>query len=551
MRIRIIHHCLNIALFLLISKNAMGSIFTIIPFPGTVLPTSILKGQTATAYYLVQNNTSTSQKNNYVRLPPNVSQIVEENVYAVSCNKSFELVAKGTPVGNLNDPQDSCVLQLEITGQVDSNDSDPTHHLAVCQNDLDCSPVDDKKNELNIEEEKPNELTRVAIVSEYLTAPNTDRRVVAYTTTDNGVGWNPNEINRWNNFIMEAVTCEGNHGLSCTAVGQRPSARDQTTTDLIAYTSQDGGSTWEFHTIGIYKSGSNIYSVSCNAEDGKHCVAVGTYSGLKGARQPIVFTSLDAGNNWSPNYPAPFSTFSDSPLTAVSCRGSNGQYCTAVGNFHDYKNQSTTLMAYHSDDGGLNWTTQVMGQHAGPSSLIKSISCNGSLGQKCIAVGQLASHDSIPPQALIYQSNNSGGNWALYLPKQDVGGILNDITCNADTNCLAVGSVFVGNGTLPSVYKSTDGGLTWTEHIEHLNTPNKGVEFSSITCSHKGEYCTIIGYEHYHDFHDNNTLHTKPIVFRTIDGGNNWSHRSTAFVNQNSLEKNLKYNVMNVAGNTD
>ena len=151
MRIRIIHHCLNIALFLLISKNAMGSIFTIIPFPGTVLPTSILKGQTATAYYLVQNNTSTSQKNNYVRLPPNVSQIVEENVYAVSCNKSFELVAKGTPVGNLNDPQDSCVLQLEITGQVDSNDSDPTHHLAVCQNDLDCSPVDDKKNELNIE----------------------------------------------------------------------------------------------------------------------------------------------------------------------------------------------------------------------------------------------------------------------------------------------------------------------------------------------------------------------------------------------------------------
>ena len=43
----------------------------------SALPTSILSGQTATAYYIVKNNTPFPQKNIFIRLPINTTQVVE------------------------------------------------------------------------------------------------------------------------------------------------------------------------------------------------------------------------------------------------------------------------------------------------------------------------------------------------------------------------------------------------------------------------------------------------------------------------------------------
>jgi len=110
------------ALGLLFSGAAIAAPFTIVPNPGTTLPTSIIPGQTLTATYIVGNNTGTTRANNYVKhLPPNVTQ----DMAAGFCGSTFTLAPKGQPGS-------TCLLQLNITGPVNGNDANADNHLFVC-----------------------------------------------------------------------------------------------------------------------------------------------------------------------------------------------------------------------------------------------------------------------------------------------------------------------------------------------------------------------------------------------------------------------------------
>jgi hypothetical protein len=112
-----------ICLFLLLlSANAYGLPFKIVPKEGTQLPTSLALGSTATAYYTIYNNTSAQRNNNFVKyLPPNVTQVTAGGTYPDTCGATFNLA-----------PGASCTLQLSISGSVNANDSNPKHHLFVC-----------------------------------------------------------------------------------------------------------------------------------------------------------------------------------------------------------------------------------------------------------------------------------------------------------------------------------------------------------------------------------------------------------------------------------
>jgi hypothetical protein len=107
---------------LLFSVASYALPFTIVPMPGTTLPTSVVVGSTVQAYYIVINNTGSTRTNNYVRfLPPNVTQATSGN----TCATVFTLAPSGQP-------GDSCTLELTVSGDVDSNDPEQTHHLFVC-----------------------------------------------------------------------------------------------------------------------------------------------------------------------------------------------------------------------------------------------------------------------------------------------------------------------------------------------------------------------------------------------------------------------------------
>jgi hypothetical protein len=102
--------CLNLSYALPLS---------IVPAAGTTLPSTAGDGY-ALAYYDVKNITTSVRKNIHVKyLPPNVSQILTGG--SNLCSESFSL-----------QPNESCILQLKITGKVYPNDPIVSNHIFIC-----------------------------------------------------------------------------------------------------------------------------------------------------------------------------------------------------------------------------------------------------------------------------------------------------------------------------------------------------------------------------------------------------------------------------------
>lgn len=104
------------------AEQCLALPFTIVPTPGTTLPTLINPGQTITARYTVTNNTGGMRAHNYVKyLPPHVTQITHDAAYPDLCGATFDLA-----------PGASCQLELLISGAVNGSDPNPHHHLFIC-----------------------------------------------------------------------------------------------------------------------------------------------------------------------------------------------------------------------------------------------------------------------------------------------------------------------------------------------------------------------------------------------------------------------------------
>ncbi len=507
---------LNFIILLLASNISWSSTFSITPVTATALPTSILPGQSATAYYKVQNNTLTPQKYNHIQLPPNVKQVVTKGIYSRTCDSN-------TVIGTWG-----CILQLTIDGPVASDDPEHANHLAVCEDELNCSTINDKRNELNVTADKANPLARIAIVNEYTQSSPIDIKPVAYSSNDGGISWMPHEIRATSKGFIKKITCDKNNHY-CTAVGNayRPTGGVRA---FLAFNSIDGGFNWTSHVIGIHTGVSGVLiDVVCNKENNQYCVAVGGYSKPDTNVAPIVYTSSDRGVNWTPNYPKSFGTYG-SVLRAVSCGGHNNQYCTAVGDFSSSLDNkiynATTFFSYTSTDGGLTWTAKIIEMHQGGSgSLLNAITCNKDNGLDCLAVGYITSH----AKPIIYKTNNGGIDWVSYAQEQPHVGRLNDIMCNQnnDQHCMAIGD----GGKYPTLYKSNDGGSSWIPSEFSSRDPDESYgpdaeantrKFQSITCSDSGQYCTIIGYA---VFHIGKILMTIPIVHWSMDSGKTWYQR--------------------------
>ena len=514
---------------LLVSGFLCSSKFSITPLPGTVLPTVIPKGHSVTAYYRIQNNTLSPQKNISIRLPPNVSQILPTNtaspgVFPNTCESNFDLPSN---VHYFN----VCILHLIITGEVNSDDPDPANHLALCQDDLDCSTVDEKENELNVREGKENILARVFLMNEFTGSPKTTGRYpTAYISNDGGISWSKKEISGAQGRIR-ALSC-GNQGLSCAAVGDVYTSNKIT---IKVYNSENGGLSWTPHTLGTFDSASSLSSVTCNDNN---CVAGGGYSkpGISGS-YPIVYISSDNGHNWTPHYPQTFGPYG-SAIRAISCDKS-GLSCTAIGAAG--LGRSTAFLVYTSKDAGISWSFKEIVNHL--AGTFESITCNNN-GQVCLATGHLAQNQIKQP--IIYRSTTGGDDWESYLPYTEFGGEINSISCYGDNgnNCLAVGATKRNDGftylSQPIIYRSIDGGLNWIAH-NFTDDEFHGGTFSSVTCSNKGKYCTVVGYQ-------TTPTGNKSIIVTSMDGGQNWIYRSLGLYDRNHAVPYITEEGISVSG---
>jgi hypothetical protein len=112
-------------LSLFFSSASLALPFNIVAKAGTQLPTQVELGASTTAYYTVTNNNDSQRNDNYVKhLPPNVTQVTTGGTYPDTCGQFFNLAANGKS-------DDSCTLQLTITGPVNDDDV-PDLHLFVC-----------------------------------------------------------------------------------------------------------------------------------------------------------------------------------------------------------------------------------------------------------------------------------------------------------------------------------------------------------------------------------------------------------------------------------
>lgn len=105
-----------------LSTVSYGVAYNVVPKAGTVLPTQLVTGNTATALYTITNNTRRTLPGGFVKyLPLNVTQVVTDTKYPDLCGLNFTLAAGA-----------SCTLKLTVSGAVNPHDPDPKHHIFVC-----------------------------------------------------------------------------------------------------------------------------------------------------------------------------------------------------------------------------------------------------------------------------------------------------------------------------------------------------------------------------------------------------------------------------------
>ncbi|EHL29268.1 Vgb family protein [Legionella drancourtii] len=104
------------------SMPAYAVAYNIVPKSGIALPTQLVKGNRAPAFYTVTNNTQRTLNNGFVKyLPPNVTQVTSDSMYPDLCGATFTLT-RGA----------SCTLELLVAGEVFATDTNPAHHLFIC-----------------------------------------------------------------------------------------------------------------------------------------------------------------------------------------------------------------------------------------------------------------------------------------------------------------------------------------------------------------------------------------------------------------------------------
>jgi hypothetical protein len=522
-------------LCLSISFNAFANeiAFEITPKNGTSLPTAIIPGQSAVAYYTVSNVTPISSPitGNFVKyFPPNVSQQLTDATYSDICQTQFTLQPQG-------DPGDSCTLKLEISGPVHSvcSSTNPHDCLFVCMSDR--TTCNGTKSQLKVSAATP-------IAVGYWIDSDGKYFPLSYSSTDGGLNWSltTTPLNQapagHHQGILNAATCVSNH---CSAVGYTLNDDDSIYLPL-SYVSTNQGLTWKptpqvtlptdppSFTSGLFNQ------ISCESSD---CVVVGNlyYSGYTSPAEPLAYHSNDYGKDWnlSEDLTAPVSLGRAKDLWGVSCED---HICTAVGQDNNLLSTAGTPLGYYSNDDGLSWNpssafTLPGGQAQG---LLLSTDCQGS---HCVAAG-VAYNNSfliiqfLDPQPLVYLSDDHGSSWSSPVSVPPAGGksngLLWGVTCNND-NCVAVGQAYdsASSDSIPTAYLSNDGGSTWSPSLTGLNLPSGSTQGLLYTVSCTNAYCIAVG-EAYSTYGYGSIpiVYTSgsggiPLVYTSSDYGANWT----------------------------
>jgi len=184
-----------------------------------------------------------------------------------------------------------------------------------------------------------------------------------------------------------------------------------------------------------------------------------------------MYRSTDAGDTWSEL---------TSPVETADWYG------VAFANRTDGWVVGDSGKIYHTTDAGDNWSPQT----SSTTETLYSASCY--TGSYCWAVGA---------NGVLVSTTNGGLNWSY---QQLVSGAtLDDVSFVDEHTGWVVGWNYPASTTTPVVYKTTDGGSSWTDQSANiiaagLTTEARGVQFLSTSLGY------IVGYDR---------------LYRTTNGG--------------------------------
>lgn len=556
------------AVFLAASPVLMNSGYAL-PFKiatksGTDLPTTVSAGATALAYYKIKNETKTTRKNNYIKyLPPNVTQVTSGGTYADTCGSTFTLGAKGSA-------NDSCTLQLAITGPVNAKDPDPHHHLFACfPGGMTCAGT---ATPLNVRAVPAPPGPPIGIASGWSQGgsqsfpPDSTAFPLLAQTRDGGISWNvvtsitglPGTDH--GALFAASASCNGfGSNTFCVAAGVfgtytsgpplliqtldggktwskvasvvglpggdigayfgsdcRSSlclvAGEDTTTSLpLLVQSSDGGTTWTHVSI-LGPAPSGFFQVPACNDSGQLCVVTGENTG--GSAPPILAQTTDGGVTWNyvtaiPGLP------SSGDFGHAACGGSGSTaVCIAVGISYD---TGAPLLA-QTTDGGASWSVVTSIPGFPSSGSLSSVSCSDDAAGPstlCIAGGQVFGSKGNPSPPLLLQTTNGGGSWSVIsIPGTPDDGSLNDTSCTGKGStalCVAVGQD--NDASTPLVVESQNGGATWK--VANVAGSSTGWSLSGVDCNDDSlVFCVAAGAD---------STTNAGLVIQTLDGGNTWN----------------------------
>lgn len=502
------------AVLMLSAQNVLAAAnFNIVPY-GT-LPTTVNPGQSVSAYYTLTNMTNAQRSGYFITgLPSTVTQ----NTSSPNCTNPINL-----------GPHANCLLQFDISGAVSSS-------FAICKGNS-CTT---SSTPLNVSESSVNASLN-AITAGYYANASGAQAPLTYYTTDFGITWTtslpPAEGAPTQNSLINGASCTDDSAQFCWLAGVYKSLGAVITSPLVYFTS-NGGASW---TAGFPTSqgvgDSQLNAISCNGSSGQYCTAAGSYIPAS-TIAPITYYTTNAGVTWTSSIPAQQGqTSQESTLNGISCNGTQGQYCVAVGSYTNNSSR-TQPVSYFSSDSGQTWTA-VIPTPQGIIGTLQAVSCSGNTGQYCTAVGYLNNGSHLAPTA--YYSTNGGATWTASNPQQQGvttgNSALNGINCTGDQGqyCMAVG-YYSTSTTSPVAYSSTNGGITWTPVIPpHQGDSTRNSALYGVTCrGSTGENCIVSGY-----FIKVGATNLSPLTYYTTNHGSTWNASEPTQQGNVNLNSNL------------
>jgi hypothetical protein len=510
--------------------------FTIVPTPGTTLPSFVGVNQTVTAFYNVTNNACVSLNSNFIKyLPPNTTQVTTDPTIPNLCGSTFNFTPNGTA-------GDTCILELLVSGPIDGNDPDPHHHLFACLNGgVLCAGTNFG---LNVQQSSGVPVSLTITPVSVTTAIGHTVQYTAIVNLSDGTSADVTAFTIWSSSNTGVATINSSGTASTLSTGVTTitgtflnvTANALLTVDdlsIVAGTysttssntlpilieSFNDGIQW---TYAVTSASTNVlpsdqiggFSVTKTSCSGTHCLVVGSYVNANGTNI-YAFQSLDAGSNWSfcidATTPIPVVApgYSNGVLNGASCFGNQ---CIAVGEYHDNNNLENPYVAQTLDGGNsyqnvVNITTPGIPNNGNADLLTGT--CTGSI---CIAAGNYVDNTAANnTNPLLVQSVNAGATWTLAVSSATLpapsnfggNGSLAGSACNT-TVCVADGTYLPTDqlSMRPLAIQSINNGSTWSYVIDETNSPaNQSVgddvftaaACATASCIAVGQYSGILG----------------------------------------------------------